>query len=98
MMKWIIGLVVIVAAAAALWWSGWLGDFSMKSAENQQATTTPQQATSQTPTDLPTAANDTSDSAITQDTASVDAQIKTLSSDSTSVDQSLNDKAGAQEF
>ena len=57
-----------------------------------------QTAQQQTPTDLPTAANDTSDPAIAQDTASVDAQIKTLSSDSTSVDQSLNDKAGAQEF
>ena len=93
MMKWIIGIVVIVLAAAVLWWSGWLGTM-IPQAPTQTATTTSettQQA--QAPTNGMSASADTSDTAIQQDAAAVDAQIQGLTQDSTNFDSSLNDKS-----
>ncbi len=103
MIKWIIGLAIVIVVGAGLWWSGWLSPyFSMKAPAPvaEQATTTPQQQTQQpaATNDLPTQSGDTSDAAIMQDTASIDAQMQGLNSDSTAADQSLQDKATAQEY
>ena len=102
MMKWIIGVVVIVAIGAGLWWSGVLNQFmaSPQPAPVQQATTTPQEQTQQPAAvnDLPTQSSDNSDAAMVQDTAAIDAQFQGLSSDSSSMDQSFNDKPTAQEY
>jgi cytoskeletal protein RodZ len=102
MIKWIIGLVLVVVAAGAIWWSGILNPYLSMGSAQQQATTTPeqtQQETSSAPqSDLPTASNDTSDAAVAQDAAAVDAQIKALSSDSSNLDSDLNDKPVSQEF
>lgn len=102
MMKWIIGVVVVlVIAGAGLWWSGALNQFMSPSKPApvvEQATTTPQQQTPQAVNDLPTATSDTSDAAMVQDTAAIDAQFQSLSGDSSSMEQSFNDKQTAQEY
>ena len=100
MMKWIIGLVVLVILGAGLWWSGILNNYfstGVAPTPQEQATTTPQQ-TQQPVSDLPTQQNDASDAAVVQDSAAVDAQMQALQSDNTAADQSLNDKPTAQEF
>ena len=91
MMKWIIGIVVVVLAGAALWWSGWLGNMT----PSQTATTTPQaaQPQAQAPTNGMSASNDTSDAAMAQDAAAIDAQMQGLTQDTSSVDTSLSDKS-----
>jgi cytoskeletal protein RodZ len=104
MVKWIIGIVVVVAAVGGLWWSGILSSIlspgTAKTAD--QATTTPQQQQQQqtpAPTnDLPTATTDTSNEALVQDTTAIDGQMQGLGSDSSSIDSSLNDKPVSQEF
>ncbi|HVV38990.1 MAG TPA: hypothetical protein VHD31_01560 [Candidatus Paceibacterota bacterium] len=102
MMKWLIGLVLVVVAGAGLWWSGLLNQYlptAKPQVAQQTATTTPQQQTTPAPiNDLPTQTSDTSDAAMAQDTAAVDAQMQGLQNDSASIDQSFNDKATAQEY
>ena len=101
MMKWLIGLVVIVVIGVGLWWGGVFNQFmSPQQAPVTQATTTPQQQTQQPAAvnDLPTQPSDTSDAAMVQDTAAVDAQFQALTTDSSSMDQSFNDKPTAQEY
>lgn len=102
MMKWIIGLLVVVAAGAALWWSGWLGVFGTTPTpvpQDQQAAAAPTQQATPTPqNDLPTALSDASDAALAQDWVAINIQLQKLSSDGATIDQSLNDKPGAQAF
>ncbi len=106
MMKWIIGVVIVlIIAGAGLWWSGILNHYlpwmSQTPAPLTEATTTPpvQQQTPPAPVnDLPTQPTDTSDAAVSQDTAAIDAQFQSLNGDSSSMDQSFNDQQTAQEF
>ncbi|HVZ75763.1 MAG TPA: hypothetical protein VG934_00620 [Candidatus Paceibacterota bacterium] len=102
MMKWIVGLALVIIAGAGLWFSGLLKPYLPgATALLQQATTTPQvqqQQAQQPVSDLPTASDDDSDAAIMQDSAAVDTQMKSLGSDQTNVDSSLNDQPTQQEF
>ncbi|HWB34296.1 MAG TPA: hypothetical protein VG753_03195 [Candidatus Paceibacterota bacterium] len=102
MMKWLIGLVLLIIAGTGLWFSGLLKPYLPgATALIQQATTTPattqQQAPQQT-SDLPTSQSDDSDAAIAQDSAAVDAQMQGLGSDQSNVNSSLNDQPTQQEF
>ncbi len=99
MIKWIIGLVVVVIIGAGLWWSGMVAQFLPKAQTTPPATTS--QETTETPapvSDLPTPTNDASDTAIAQDSAAVDAQLASLGTDATNLSNSLNDKPVTQEF
>ncbi len=101
MMKWIIGLLLVVALAAGVWWSGVLEPYMPGGGAQQMATTTPETPTpqaTQPQSDLPTAGSDTTDAALTQDLAAVDAEIQALVSDAAALDSGLNDKPVTQEF
>lgn len=99
MMKWILGVVVLVIAGVALWWSGWLGNIGMATPQTQTQPTDQQTAQNTQPqSDLPTASNDASDGALVQDLAAVDLQMQNLTNDSANIDQSLNDKPVAQDY
>ena len=98
MLKWIIGIIVVVLAGVALWWSGWLGNLAPSSQTTIQApaTTTPQAAAQ--PTNGMSASTDTSDTALTQDQAAIDVQMQGLTQDQASVDSSLNDQPVSQSY
>lgn len=101
MIKWIIGLVLVIAAGVAIWWSGVLTPYLSMGSAQSPATTTAEttQPTAQAPkSDLPSASGDSSDTAVAQDSAAVDAQLKALSSDSSNVDSDFSDKPVSQEF
>lgn len=96
-MKWIFGFIVVVAlAGAAAWWFGFLEQFgfpppSMATKQMSDTGAEQQQTQPTVQNDLPTAADNTSTSAIEQDLASIDAQLQALEGDTASVDASLTD-------
>jgi hypothetical protein len=77
-------LGIIVVAVVAL-----VGVYAYR-AHQMVATESP------TGTGLPTAATDTSDTAIDQDTAAIDAQLKATSDDDATVDQGIQTHSAAQ--
>lgn len=96
MLKWIIGIIIVVLAGAALWWSGWLGSFT----PSQTATTTPEasQPAAEQPLNGMSPSADTSDAALSQDQAAIDAQLQGLTQDQASVDASLSDQPVTQSY
>lgn len=91
--KWVVWIVVIILIVGLGYW------FFVNQAQAPQTGTQGQNpgGTSQTSDALPTASNDTSNTALDQDTAAIDAQLSGLSSDSASVDSSLNDQPVPQQ-
>lgn len=100
MLKWIIGLIVIVAVGVFLWQGGYLTK-QQPAPQQEQAAAAPQQQQAPQPprtAGLPTADNDASDQALSQDTAAIDAQMQVVSADSTNVDGSLTDTPVPQAY
>ena len=89
--KWLLGLIVVIGLGYALWWSGWLkSPTPPPQAPTETATTTQATTTPQDPNGM-SAANDSSDTALTQDTAALDKQLDGLTADTKSAVDSAND-------
>lgn len=101
MMKWVIALLVIIGVGAALWWSGWLTSIGL-TLPNQNTgaavnTETENTNTPTVPNDLPTAADDSSDQALSQDVIALSAQVSATAGDVTKITAGLSDKPIAQQ-
>ncbi len=97
-MKWVIGIVVVAALGVVAWQSGWLGNLSQPNAQQQTSTVANSTQTASATSSLPTAQNDTSNTAMAQDAAAIDVQMQNLATDSSLLNQSLSDKPLQQSY
>ncbi len=99
LLKFFIGILILVGVGAAAWWGGYLDQFIKKPVAQQTtetATSTPQQE--EQPIAGMSKKTDASDAALTQDVGAIDTQLQGLTTDAATIDTSLSDKPVTQSY